>query len=148
MIFPRFLMQNFSDSISPLSSYALIFLTFLLHFWKKSLILIMLLIFIFLFVCRALAFAAIGGPGVCGTLCIAQRNSITQYWGTPYGPWAPIYPYPKLGFHTAYGPVPYYYSWPPSPYRPAYLNDCPYCGPRIINNGINPNFFNMNQRPY
>lgn len=132
MIFPSFLTTTEPGLISTVGFYGVIFFTMVLHFWRRVLVLLILLVALFTFSWHTLAFGAGFNPNACGTACMSQQRNLYQYWGTPYGPWAPVYPYPNTPYHAFYGPVPSYYSWPPSPYRPDYLYDCPYCGPRLI----------------
>jgi hypothetical protein len=109
-----------TGSISQFSIYAVVLFSYLINYWRRTLVVSLIALFILAMFNYSHAFAAVGGPGVCGTLCMANRN----YYGQPYGQNL-YYPYPMLPFHSFYGPSPYYFRpYGPSPYQPYNCIEC------------------------
>ncbi|HAZ14498.1 MAG: hypothetical protein A2X86_00375 [Bdellovibrionales bacterium GWA2_49_15] len=89
MVFPSIFFNMETGSVAQFSTLLIVAFSYCLHRWKKV-VLFSIIIFLALVGARS-AFAAMGGPGVCGTSCLAQRN----YYGAPYGR-APFYAYPQM----------------------------------------------------
>lgn len=122
MVFPALISKLDPGTITQFSLYSVLCFSLLLKFvhrlWK--LVVLAGAIVIGLTLIFSKANAAMGGPGVCGTSCMANR----QYYGTPYG-MNYYYPYPMLPFHSVYGPTPYYFRpYAPSPYQPYNCIEC------------------------
>jgi len=101
-------------TISQFSVYTVVLFSFLLMTWKRLLAALVFVTTLGILIHSAYAYAAMGGPGVCGTMCMANRN----YYGSPYGGYG-FYPYQGPPYHSLYGPTPYYFSpYGPSPYQP------------------------------
>ncbi len=115
-----------------LLTFGFVFYLFKKIFYCVCLFLTLFFIIAFLYFSTARAYSAGAVFGGCGTVCLAERNAQLQaaknYYGAPYGPYQAYYPYPQMPYHAFSGPVPYYFnSFPASPYRPTYMQDCYYC---------------------
>ena len=116
MVFTNIFARVEPGTISQLSFYIVLAFSFLLHKWKK-IVLITLVVATGLFTAKTVyAFAYNPNqPNFCGTACMANRN----YYGAPVGGNQSYYPYPSLPFHSVFGPSPYYFRpYGPSPYQP------------------------------
>ena len=113
MVFTNVFARVEPGTISQLSFYLLLAFSYLIHKWKK--VMIMGLILLSGLVAMRTASAIGMFPGSCGTMCMANRN----YYGAPMGGNYSYYPYPNLPFHSTFGPSPYYFRpYGPSPYQP------------------------------
>ncbi len=64
--------------------------------------------------------AAIGGPGVCGTSCMAGGGMFRPFYGTPYYPVQAYYNPYQTGQMSYYGP---YNRYPTMDLTPVYISN-------------------------
>lgn len=120
MVFPSFAFQVETGLISQLSTVILIAFSIAINFWKKIVLYLCLILFLVFSVRSAFAYMAMPSSH-------PFYNTNQSYYGNPWvGQGA--YFYPGLGFHSSYGPTPYYFRpHYQSPYRPQWMYNCPHC---------------------
>jgi hypothetical protein len=136
MVFPSLAFNFEPGLISQASAFVVLAFSYLLHRFKKIMLMILLVFSLFLvFQTKVFAFMAVSpyNQNTCSGYAGCYNNQ--NYWGRPWGYNPSIYFYPQLQYHSIWGLQPYYfYPHTPSPYRPY---DCPFCN-QYQNPGFNP----------
>lgn len=129
MVFPSLVMKVEPGLASSFVFYFMVLFSYILLRWKR-ITLALVIALIAIGVSLQSSYALMMAPTPNTPTRVPTQTVYPQY----YGYYPAYYPYPTVPHHVFYGPVPYYYpQFTASPYRPYYLNDCPYCGARGMN---------------